>query len=346
MNALWDLWARLQQKPLWKLLVDLPPEELVETIDFKFITDALTKAEAVELLRGMEAGKADREATMLAHGYPAYTTAAGWMGYSEEKVAKKCTQFMNQGWRHFKLKVGVNLADDKMRCAMVRKMIGDDNHLMVDANQKWDVNEAIAWVKELAPYKPLWIEEPTSADDVIGHATIAKALEPYNIGVATGEVAANRVMFKQFLQMKAMNFCQIDAARIGGVSEVLSVYLMAKKFGVPVCPHAGGVGLCEMVQHLQLWDYISLSGTRKNRLIEYVDHTSHHFKSPATVSMSHYQAPKDSGYSVEMKESSLLEWEYPGGPGWRGLYEGGQFVDPRTAKTPLAEDPDEVITCR
>lgn len=345
-NALWDLWARIEQKPVWKLLVDMPPERLVETIDFKFLTDVLTKEEAVELLRKKEGGKEGREATMLSQGYPAYTTAAGWMGYSEQKISNKCAEFMGNGWRHFKIKVGTDLEEDKRRCALVRRLIGEDGHLMVDANQKWDVNEAIEWMKELAPCKPLWIEEPTSADDVMGHAAIAKALAPYNIGVATGEVCCNRVMFKQFLQQGAMHYCQIDSARIGGVSEVLAVYLMAKKFGVPVCPHAGGVGLCEMVQHLQVWDYISLSGTRDHRMIEYVDHLSQHFRSPARIQNACYMPPRKPGYSVEMKEASLREWEYPGGPGWQALYDQGKFTDPRATRTPLCEQAFEGINCR
>jgi len=339
-NALWDLWARIEQKPLWKLLVDMAPEKLVETIDFRYISDALTKEEAIEMLRKMQKGKESRENIMRTQGYPAYTTAAGWLGYSEEKIKEKCYKFMEEGWKNFKLKVGSDLENDKKRCAAVRHMIGEKNLLMVDANQKWDVNEAIAWMKELAPYRPLWIEEPTSPDDVVGHATIAKALKPLNIGVATGEVCANRVMFKQLLQLEAISYCQIDAARMGGVSEVLSVYLMANKFNVPVCPHAGGVGLCEMVQHLQMWDYICVSGTRKDRLVEYVDHLSEHFKAPARMVNSHYMPPKCAGYSVEMKEASLAEWEYPGGPGWKKLYEQGKFEDPREAKTPLCEPAD------
>lgn len=345
-NALWDLWARYEQRPLWKLLTDMPPEELVETIDFRYITDVLTKEEAVKMLRSMRKGREERESFMLANGYPAYTTAAGWLGYSEAKVRRRCQEFLSQGWRHFKVKVGQDIEDDKKRCAAVRSVIGDKRTLMVDANQKWDVNEAIDWMKELAVYKPLWIEEPTSPDDVLGHATIAKALKPLGIGVATGEMCQNRVMFKQFLQAQALDYCQIDAARLGGVSEVLAVYLMAKKFNVPVCPHAGGVGLCEMVQHLQIWDYISLTGSTEGRMIEYVDHLSEHFKTPCKMQSNHYLPPKEPGYSVEMREKTLQAYEFPHGPAWRKLYEEGKYEDPDHAKSPLVERPVDQILHR
>lgn len=347
-NALWDLWARLKNKPLWKLLVDMEPEKLVSTIDFRYIGDVLTREEAVSMLKAMEAGKAKREETMLSQGYPAYTTAAGWLGYSREKIERLCRQYMAQGWRHFKIKVGQDLEDDKRRCRIVRELIGDDRTLMVDANQKWDVDQAIAWMRELAPFKPKWIEEPTSPDDVLGHAAIAKALKPLGIGVATGEMCQNRVVFKQLLQAGALSYCQIDACRLGGVQEVLAVYLMAKKFNVPVCPHAGGVGLCEMVQHLQIWDYISVSGTSEDRLIEYVDHLMEHFKFPRKIKNCHYTAPTTPGYSVAMWEKSLAKYEYPYGSAWKELFAEGTYQDPRTAPLPWVEhrEQDTCITGR
>lgn len=336
-NALWDLWARIQHKPLWKLLVDMEPEQLVSTIDFRYIEDVLTREEAVQMLKEMQKGKEAREERMLNRGYPAYTTGAGWLGYSQERTQTLLKQYLSQGWTHFKIKVGQNLEDDKRRCQLVRDIIGEDKTLMVDANQKWNVNEAIDWMKELAPYKPLWIEEPTSPDDVLGHAAIAKALNPLGIGVATGEVCQNRVIFKQMLQAGAMQYCQIDACRVGGVNEVLSIYLMAKKFKVPVCPHAGGVGLCEMVQHLQIWDYISVSGTSKDRIVEHADQLSEHFKTPIKIIRCHYLAPKVPGYSVEMWEKTLMEYEYPYGSEWNKMFTEGKFLDPRTRPPPYVE---------
>ncbi len=239
-NAVWDLYAKMEQKPLWKLLVDMAPEDIISCIDFRYITDAISPEEALELLRDLAPTKAEREDKMLQHGYPAYTTSAGWLGYSDEKIRRLCREGIDAGWRHFKIKVGADLADDIRRVSIVREEVGPDRFLMVDANQKWDVPEAIGWMAELARFDPLWIEEPTSPDDVLGHATIARAIAP--IGVATGEQCQNRVIFKQLLQAGAINFCQIDSCRLGGVNEVLSVLLMAAKFGVPVCPHAGGVG--------------------------------------------------------------------------------------------------------
>ncbi|XP_068226526.1 mitochondrial enolase superfamily member 1-like [Palaemon carinicauda] len=336
-NALWDLWARMDCKPIWKFLVDMEPEVLVSTIDFRYIGDVLKPEEAIKMLKDMESGKEAREAFMRKKGYPAYTTAAGWLGYSQEKIERLLKQYMAEGWRHFKVKVGQDLEDDKRRCKIVRDNIGDDKTLMVDANQKWDVDQAIDWMKELAPFKPLWIEEPTSPDDVLGHLEVAKALKPLGIGVASGEMFQNRVIFKQMLQAGALSYCQIDACRVGGVSEVLAIYLMAKKFNVPVCPHAGGVGLCEMVQHLQIWDYISLSGTTENRLIEYVGHLREHFKYPRILKNCHYMPPLNAGYSVEMWEKSLMDYEYPYGPEWKKLFADGKYTDPRIAPTPVCE---------
>src|SRR6185369_15395810 len=274
-NAVWDLYARSEHKPLWKLLVDMTPAQLVSCIPFRHISEALTPEEASDILHSNEATKSAREAEMLAEGYPAYTTSAGWLGYSDDKVRRLVREGLAEGWSHFKMKVGRDQADDIRRARIIREEIGPERKLMVDANQIWDVDQAIEWMKPLAEFNPWWIEEPTSPDDVLGHAKIAKAVAP--IGVATGEACQNRVIFKQLLQAKAISFCQIDSCRLAGVNEVLAVILMAAKFGVPVCPHAGGVGLCEYVQHLSLFDYIAVSASLENRITEYVDHLHEHF---------------------------------------------------------------------
>ncbi|CAG7835871.1 unnamed protein product [Allacma fusca] len=315
-NALWDLWARHENKPVWKLLVDLPPEKLVSTIDFRYITDVITPAECIQMLKEH---RPEAESEMKTTGFPAYTTQVGWLGYSDDTVNSLCKEFLNDGFTSFKVKVGQNLEDDKKRLKLVRDAIGPDHNLMIDANQRWDVEEAIQWVTELQEFKPLWIEEPTSPDDILGHATIAKALKPLDIGVATGEMCQNRVIFKQLLQANAISFCQIDSCRMGGINEVIAVYFMAKKFGIPVCPHAGGVGLCEMVQHLQIWDYISLTGEKQNRMIEWVDHLHEHFTSPPKVRRGHYIAPKDPGYSTEIKIRSIETYEFPDGKYWSSV---------------------------
>lgn len=313
-NAVWDLWAKREGKPLWKLLVDLSPEQLVACIDFRYLSDALTPAEALELLRGREAGKGERESEMRADGYPAYTTSAGWLGYSDDKLRRLCREGVAGGWRHFKIKVGHDLDDDVRRAAIIREEIGPDLKLMMDANQVWDVPQAIAWMEPLKRFDPWWIEEPTSPDDVLGHAAIARAVAP--IRVATGEHCQNRVMFKQFLQAEALGVCQLDSCRLGGVNEVLAVQLLAAKFGVPVCPHAGGVGLCEHVQHLAMFDYIAVSGSLEDRVVEYVDHLHEHFLDPVVVEQGRYRAPLRPGYSVEMYPESLEEYAYPGGSAW------------------------------
>lgn len=318
-NAVWDLWAKQQGKPLWRLLVDLSPEELVRCIDFRYITDAITPEEAVSLLTAKQAGKAERLATLMTKGVPAYTTSAGWLGYSDEKLRRLCREAIAVGFTHLKIKVGRDLADDIRRSRIIREEIGWERKLMMDANQVWDVGTAIENMKELAQFKPWWIEEPTSPDDVLGHATIAKALKPLGIGVATGEHCQNRVLFKQLLQADAIRFCQIDSCRLGGVNEILSVYLMAAKFGVPVCPHAGGVGLCEYVQHLTMWDYVSVAGTTEGRVTEFVDHLHEHFLDPCVVKDSHYMPPTKPGYSIEMKAESMKNHQYPDGPVWRAL---------------------------
>ncbi|XP_012269266.2 mitochondrial enolase superfamily member 1-like [Athalia rosae] len=327
-NALWDLWARIEGKPVWKLLTDLTPEQLVSTIDFRYISDVITKEEAISLLKRKAEGKEKREKLLLKNGYSAYTTQVGWLGYSDTKVSDLCQKYLDLGFTSFKAKVGVNIEEDIKRCRLIRKVIGYENKLMVDANQIWEVEEAIDWVKRLAEFKLTWIEEPTSPDDVLGHATIARALEPYGIGVATGEMCANRVMFKQLLQAKAIKYCQIDSARIGGINEILSVYFMALKFGVPVCPHAGGIGLCEMVQHLQMWDFISLSGTSEDRVIEYIDQQHEHFENPTNVKNAHYMPPLVPGYSTKLKNQTILDFEYPNGAEWQRMFNEGIFQKP------------------
>ncbi|MCI0485786.1 MAG: L-fuconate dehydratase [Blastocatellia bacterium] len=310
-NAVWDLYAKAEGKPLWKLLVDMTPEQIVSAVPFRYITDALTPDEAIRILRRWEPTRATRESEMLERGYPAYTTSAGWLGYPDEKIRHLIRQAMAEGWTHFKMKVGRDLDDDIRRAALVREEIGPDLTLMMDANQVWDVEQAIEWMKELAQFHPLWIEEPTSPDDVLGHARLARALAP--VGVATGEHCHNRVMFKQLLQAGAISFCQIDSCRLGGVNEVIAVLLMAAKFGVPVCPHAGGVGLCEYVQHLALFDYIAVSSSLENRRLEYVDHLHEHFINPVVIENGHYMVPLAPGYSIEMKPESLKAYEFPNG---------------------------------
>ena len=314
-NAVWDLYAKTAGKPLWKLLVDMTAEQIVACIPFRHITDALTPADATEILKRNEATKAAREQQILSSGYPAYTTSAGWLGYSDEKVRALVRAGLAQGWTHFKMKVGRDLDDDVRRARLIREEIGPARKLMMDANQVWDVDQAIDWMKELAAFDPHWIEEPTSPDDVLGHAKIARAIAP--IGVATGEHCQNRVVFKQLLQANAISFCQIDSCRLGGVNEVLAVLLMAAKFGVPVCPHAGGVGLCEYVQHLSLFDYIAVSASLENRIVEYVDHLHEHFVFPVVMKNGCYVPPLDPGYSIEMKPESLDYHEFPNGAAWR-----------------------------
>ena len=313
-NAVWDLYAKFVGKPVWKLLSDMSPEEIVSCVPFSYITDALTPGEALEILKRKEPMKAERERELQISGYPAYTTSAGWIGYSDEKIRRLVRESLARGWSHFKLKVGRNLDDDLRRARLLREEIGWDRKLMMDANQVWDVSEAIQWIEALAEFNPHWIEEPTSPDDVLGHATIARAVAP--IGVATGEHCQNRVMFKQLFQSGAIKFCQIDSCRLGGVNEVLAVLLMAAKFGVPVCPHAGGVGLCEYVQHFSMFDYIAVSGSMENRVIEYVDHLHEHFVSPVVMNGDRYMPPLTPGFSIEMKGESLAKYEFPYGEAW------------------------------
>ena len=315
-NAVWDLWAKAEGKPLWRLLADLPPEVLVACIDFRYVTDAITPEEALAILKSRAPTRAAREAELVRDGYPAYTTSAGWLGYPDDEIRRLCREGIAAGWTHFKLKVGEDLRDDVRRAALVREEIGPDRKLMMDANQRWDVDDAIASMQELARFDPWWIEEPTSPDDVLGHAAIARAVAP--VRVATGEQCQNRVIFKQLLQADAIGFCQIDACRLGGVNEVLSVLLMAAKFGVPVCPHAGGVGLCEYVQHLAIFDYLCVSGSLEDRVVEYVDHLHEHFVDPVVIRNGRYVVPTAPGYSITMRRESLAEYAFPGGPAWQG----------------------------
>lgn len=314
-NALWDLWAKSVGKPLWKLVSDLSPAELVNCIDFRYLTDALTPAEAEALLARQFATRGERIAHLEREGYPAYTTSAGWLGYSDERLRELCRKCLAEGWNVFKIKVGRDLEDDVRRCRIIREEIGWDRRLMMDANQVWDVAQAITWMERLKEFRPWFIEEPTNPDDVLAHAAIAKAVAP--IKVATGEHCANRIMFKQFLQAGAIGVCQIDSCRLGGVNEVLAVLLLAAKFGVPVCPHAGGVGLCEYVQHLAMIDYICISGSLENRICEFAGHLHEHFLDPVEMRGGRYQLPRAAGYSISMRPSSLAEFEFPMGAAWR-----------------------------
>jgi L-fuconate dehydratase len=314
-NAVWDLWAKSVGKPVWKLLVDMSPEELVRCLDFRYVTDAITPYEALALLHRHAKTKDAREKEMLAQGYPAYTTSAGWLGYDDDKIRRLAREGVAQGWTHFKQKVGGNLDEDVRRARILREEIGAERKLMMDANQVWDVDEAVANMRRLAEFDPWWIEEPTSPDDILGHAAIRQRLG--SIGVATGEHCHNRVMFKQLLQAKAIDFCQIDSCRLGGLNEVIVVLLMAAKFGVPVCPHAGGVGLCEYVQHISLFDYICVSGSLENRVLEYVDHLHEHFIDPVVIRHGRYMPPQRAGYSIEMHAASLDKHRFPDGEAWR-----------------------------
>ncbi len=313
-NAVWDLYAKAEGKPLWKLLVDMTPEQLVSCIDFRYITDALTPGEARAILERNAATRAEREAEMRRSGFPAYTTSTGWLGYSDEQVRQLCRDALAAGWTHFKIKVGRNIEDDMRRARLIREEIGWERKLMMDANQVWEVDDAIEHMRHLAPFEPWWIEEPTSPDDILGHAAIARAIAP--IGVATGEHVQNRIIFKQLFQANAIRFCQLDSCRLGGVNEVLAVLLMAAKFGVPVCPHAGGVGLCEYVQHLSIFDYIYVSASLENRILEYVDHLHEHFLDPVVIRNGRYMPPTAPGYSITMRPESLDEYEFPTGRAW------------------------------
>ncbi|MCX5441668.1 MULTISPECIES: L-fuconate dehydratase [unclassified Streptomyces] len=313
-NAVWDLAAKRARKPLWQFLADATPEWLVSQIDFRYIADALTPDDALALLRSGREGAAERESALRERGFPGYTTSPGWLGYSDEKLGRLARQAVADGFRQIKLKVGADLADDIRRCRTARSVIGPDIRMAIDANQRWNVGEAIEWTKALAEFDPYWVEEPTSPDDVLGHAAIRRAVAP--VKVATGEHVQNRIIFKQLLQAGAIDILQIDAARVGGVNENLAILLLAAKFGVPVCPHAGGVGLCELVQHLSMFDYIAVAGTTQDRVIEYVDHLHGHFIDPVVMRDGHYTAPTAPGFSAAMRPESIAEYTYPDGAFW------------------------------
>jgi L-fuconate dehydratase len=316
-NAAWDMAARRAGKPVWQFIGDMTPEQIVELIDFRYISDALTPAEALTILRAAQAGKADRTATLRSKGYPAYTTSPGWLGYTDEKLARLAGQAVADGFRTIKLKIGLNLDDDIRRCEMARRVVGPSIALAVDANQRWDVGAAITWLKELARFDLAWVEEPTSPDDVLGHATIRRAIAP--IPISTGEHTQNRVVFKQLFQAHAVDLIQIDAARVGGVNENLAILLMAAKFGIRVFPHAGGVGLCELVQHLAMADFIAVGGSMEDRAIEFVDHLHEHFVDPVRIRGGRYLAPSRPGFSAEMRPESLARFGFPDGPEWKNI---------------------------
>jgi L-fuconate dehydratase len=320
-NAAWDLVGKVAGKPVWRLLAEMSPEQLVDLVDWRYLTDALTPDEALDILRAALPGRADRIADLERRGYPAYTTSPGWLGYDDAKLARLAKQAVVDGYRQIKLKVGGNRDDDLRRLALARQVVGPDIRIAVDANQRWDVAEAVDWMTALAPYRPWWVEEPTSPDDVLGHAAIRRGLaavtpEGGPIKVATGEHVQNRIVFKQLLQADAVDFVQIDACRVAGVNENIAILLLAAKFGKPVCPHAGGVGLCELVQHLSMFDYVAVSGTLNDRVIEYVDHLHEHFVDPVVIVDGAYQAPSAPGFSAELRAETLTEFAYPDGAAW------------------------------
>jgi L-fuconate dehydratase len=314
LNACWDLAARRAGKPLWRLLADLPPAKIVDLVDFRYLADALTRDEALEILERGAAGRAERIEILERDGYPAYATSPGWLGYTDGRLAELCAESVQAGFLQIKLKVGARLEDDVRRCRIARDVVGDKIGIALDANQVWDVPTAIGWVRELAPVRPEWIEEPTSPDDILGTAAIRQAVSP--VRVATGEHVANRVIFKQLLQAGAIDIMQIDACRVAGVNENIANLLLAAKFGIPVCPHAGGVGLCEIVQHLSMFDYVALSRTMDGRMIEWIDHLHEHFVTPARVRGGRYIAPTQAGASSEIRPESLAEFSFPSGPAW------------------------------
>lgn len=313
-NAVWDLWAKERDVPVWQLVADLEPEQFLDVLDLRYVRDVLPEARVLDLLRAQAPTKAERIAELTRDGLPAYVTSAGWLGYSEQQVRDLCRAALADGWRSFKTKVGVDIASDVRRCEIMREELGADIQLMADANQVWDVPEAIAWVEHLRPFDLRWIEEPTSPDDILGHATIRKAIAP--IGVATGEHAANRVIFKQLLQAHAIDYCQVDACRIGGLNEVLVVLLLAAAHEIPVCPHAGGLGLCEYVQHIAMIDAVCVSGIVEDRTTEYAGHLHEHFRDPVEIRAGHYVVPEAPGYSIEMLPESIAALTYPTGREW------------------------------
>ncbi len=317
LNAVWDLYAKSEGKPVWRLLADMTPEQIVSAIDFRYIADALTPSEALSILQAGKQGQSDRLSVLEADGYPAYTTSAGWFGFSDDKIRALCREGIADGWTHFKLKVGGAEEDDLRRGRIVREEIGWQNRLMVDANQKWGVEEAIRRTRQLAELDPWWMEEPTSPDDILGHARIRREAAP--VRIATGEHCHNSIMFKQLFQAGSIDVCQIDSCRVASINENLAIILMAAKFGVPVCPHAGGVGLCEYVQHLSIFDFLAVSRTLDDRVIEYVDHLHEHFRHPVTMRRGRYLVPTAPGYSCEILPESLEQFSFPNGSVWTDL---------------------------
>ena len=308
LNAVWDLWCRIHERPLWKLVSDMPPDRIVDCIDFRYITGALTRHQAREILESVSPGRAARTEQLLEHGSPTYTTSAGWLGYSDNDLRDKCSELMERGWRHFKIKVGNSPTDDFRRCRILRTAIGPDAKMMVDANQVWEIAEAIDRIRGLQEFDLWFVEKPTSPDDILGHGEIAKAVSPTRI--ATGEMCHNRIMFRQFMEAGGMQVCQPDSCRLGGVNEILAVMLLVARFDIPVCPHAGGVGLCEYVQHLSMIDFICISGTHENRIAEYSDHLHEYLRHPVTMKDGHYMPPQAPGYGVEFLESALHEYSF------------------------------------
>jgi L-fuconate dehydratase len=314
LNALWDLRAKRAGQPLWKVLADLSPEQIVDLVDFRYLSDALTPDDALAILRAAEAGRSTREAQLRAEGYPAYTTTPGWLGYDDAKLDRLSREAVADGFPMIKVKVGGDLDDDVRRMGIARAAVGPDVEIAIDANQRWDVSVAVEWVNRLAEFRPYWIEEPTSPDDILGHAAIRAGVAP--VKVATGEHIQNRIVVKQLLQAGAIDVFQLDATRVGGVNENVAILLLAAKFGVPVCPHAGGVGLCELVQHLAMFDFVAVSGAQQGRMIEYVDHLHEHFLDPVRLRAGRYLAPTVPGFSAQIADASLAEYAYPDGPVW------------------------------
>jgi L-fuconate dehydratase len=315
-NAVWDLWGKAAGKPVWALCADMSPEQIVSLVDFRHITDAITPAEALSLLRDRAPGKAERIAHLKAQGFPAYTTSAGWLGYSDETIRALCARAIAEGWSALKIKVGRDLADDIRRCAVVREAIGPDRRMMIDANQVWEVDQAIEWVRALSPFDPYWIEEPVSPDDILGHRKIAEAVRP--IRVATGEHGQNRVLFKQLLQADAVDVVQADACRLGGLNEAIAVMLLAAKFGKPICPHAGGVGLCENAQTVSMIDYVCVGASEEGRMTEHAGHLHEHFLDPIRIARGRYLAPEAPGFAAELKPESVADFRFPDGAAWAG----------------------------
>lgn len=313
-NAIWDLLARMNEKPLWLLISEMTPEELVRCIDFTDLQDVLTESEALAILKKQESSRSIRVDALIKRGYPAYTTSIGWLGYSDDQIRSLTRDALAKGWSAFKIKVGKDTELNKRRSELIRDVIGPANKLMMDANQCWEREEAVKQIKALVPYDPWWIEEPIHPDDILGYQYVRQKVTP--VRIAMGEHCHNRVMFKQFIQSHAIDVCQIDSCRVAGVNEVISIMLMVAKYDIPVCPHAGGVGLCEYVQHLSMIDYVCISGTMQNRVIEYVDHLHNHFVDPVVIRNARYMPPSKPGYSVKIKEQSKKDYTFPTGKIW------------------------------